>query len=426
MENYFKFLLGTLVLLLLLITVQDAYVDPPPPPPPPPSPIYTGSAHGNSAYGVDRTSLSTFGYSKGNCAHCHEQHASIGGSEPNPTGGPSKFCLLADNFSGVTSKPYSQSDSACFFCHIVTGTLQSPSFSNYSYSYTFGGCLVGDCPTSNIFDAFNGVSYHNLNDILNFAKATWSSTYTADSNPCSACHNIHIAQRSCGKPSGSFDTTKSAISRPSEHGNLWGDDEKMSNYTANYQAPYRFGGVASGYEPDGSATQDGSNLPDYATFCIDCHTSTANSVWSTTLSRWLRPIDWNIEKHGKGISDGWDGAAYILSPYTAINKVLACTDCHEPHGAPNVVLIRKEVNGGVLSGQITPNYTTIVNRELSYLCMRCHKMSAHPSYPFNLAHHNNFNPCVNYCHGVVPGDFVGQTCSYCHFHGSAVNGYRTF
>lgn len=99
----------------------------------------------------------------------------------------------------------------------------------------------------------------------------------------------------------------------------------MNNYTANYQAPYRSGGSAYGYEPDGSATQDGSNLTDYVTFCTDCHTSTANSVWSTTLSRWLRPVDWNIEKHGKGISDGLDGAAGFLSPYSTTNKVLACT-----------------------------------------------------------------------------------------------------
>lgn len=43
---------------------------------------YLDSAHGNSTYGVNRSSISTFGYSKGNCVHCHEQHASIGGAEP--------------------------------------------------------------------------------------------------------------------------------------------------------------------------------------------------------------------------------------------------------------------------------------------------------------------------------------------------------
>ncbi len=53
---------------------------------------YTASAHGNSTTGVDRSSIDTkySTFSKGNCAHCHEQHASLDGSEPIPyadTGG---------------------------------------------------------------------------------------------------------------------------------------------------------------------------------------------------------------------------------------------------------------------------------------------------------------------------------------------------
>jgi hypothetical protein len=394
---------------------------------------YLNSAHGNSTYGVDRTSLSSFVYSKGNCAHCHEQHANIGGSEPDPTGGPSKFCLLADNFSSVTSTPYSQSDTVCFYCHyMVTGTFQSPAFNNYSYSYTFGGCSSTDCPTDNIFDAFDGLSYHNLYDVWRLITGQFGTKtfpdLPADSNPCSGCHNIHIAQRSCGKPSASFDTTKSAISKPSDHSNLWGDSagEKMSNYTGGYQAPYWYG--STNYEPDNSLISDPSILPDYVTFCTDCHNAT-NMIWSTILSRNLRTIDWDIEKHGKGVSDGDDGAAYILSPYST-NKVLACTDCHEPHGAPNVVLIRKEVNGGVLSGQITTLEVRAVapfNRELSYLCMRCHKQGANPTYKFNEAHHGDIAGCGTLaCHSVAPpGDFAGENCCYCHYHGSIVT-YSTY
>lgn len=59
---------------------------------------YLNSAHGNYSpgYGVLRTSLSTppNDYGRGNCAHCHEQHASIGGAEPDPTGGPDKYALF--------------------------------------------------------------------------------------------------------------------------------------------------------------------------------------------------------------------------------------------------------------------------------------------------------------------------------------------
>lgn len=445
MENYFKFLLGTFVLLLFLITVQDAYA-PPPPPPPPSQPIYTDSAHGNSTYGVNRTSLNSpinFGYSTGNCAHCHEQHASIGGSEPNPIGGPSKFCLLADNFSGVTSKPYSQSDNVCFYCHIVTGTFQSSAFNNYSYSYTFGGCSSTDCPTANIFDAFNGLSYHNLNDILNFAKATWSSTYTADSNPCSACHNIHIARRSCGKPSGSFDTTKSAISRPSDHGNLWGDEEKMSNYTTGYQAPYY--NSAATYEPDGSAVSDPSKLPDYVTFCTDCHNAT-NVIYSTRKSGNLRFIDWSAvtgDKHGG--RNYVDSNMYAVplpyvdkldarAPYgtTGTNYVLSCLDCHEPHGSSNIRLIRRRVNGADLANAITtydPGVGGATAVEWKALCERCHVFPAGDgTHTGNYYLHHSFDEavgafdmsCFNKCHDFSTVSGANKPCMDCHFHGSLI------
>jgi len=43
---------------------------------------YTNSTYGNTTSGVDRTSTNQ--YAASNCAHCHEQHASIGGAEPAP------------------------------------------------------------------------------------------------------------------------------------------------------------------------------------------------------------------------------------------------------------------------------------------------------------------------------------------------------
>ena len=60
---------------------------------------YLDSAHGNSSYGVKRSITELSDYARGNCAHCHEMHASIGGAEPEPaSGSASPFCLFADNF----------------------------------------------------------------------------------------------------------------------------------------------------------------------------------------------------------------------------------------------------------------------------------------------------------------------------------------
>jgi len=343
---------------------------------------YLDSAHGNTSYGVKRDVTVLSGYSRGNCSHCHEMHGSVGGSEPTPaSGSASPFCLFADNFSGVTTNTYSQSDEFCFYCHTSTGSLQLNGITNNDYSATFGGAS----PTvTGIMDAFNQTSYHNLYDIKNFASTNLSSFFTSVSNPCIGCHNPHIAKRNKGFVT---DPTYTAISRPSAHGELWGDGtgERMSDYySGHYQAPYYYGSTST-YEPGGTATYDGSNMPDYATFCTDCHNS-SNTIYSTTLARNLYLIDWTTpitvdpttgyetggDKHG--IADATVNIN-IKDPFASsglgitIGFVVSCLDCHEPHGSPNVMLIRREVNGGDLAGNISLFYTA----DWGYLCGRCHK-----------------------------------------------------
>ena len=62
---------------------------------------YLDSAHGDSNNGVNDRAT---GYIKGNCGHCHEQHASVGGSEPDPDdSGPSPFTLFTKNFDTTTT-----------------------------------------------------------------------------------------------------------------------------------------------------------------------------------------------------------------------------------------------------------------------------------------------------------------------------------
>ncbi|MDD5451533.1 MAG: cytochrome c3 family protein [Desulfovibrionales bacterium] len=361
---------------------------------------YFNSAHGNTGCGVNRSATAAIGYTKGHCGHCHEQHASIDGEEPNPAGGSaSKYAIFADNFT-------SQTEGFCYYCHKGAGSVQvSFERTNYNYSYWFGGNITLATP-NNIYDAFNPVSgsSHNLQDVLDFVKTKWPDTFGNESNPCNACHNPHLSTR--GYP----------IVRPTDRNNIWGDSagEKMSDYAAahggQYQAPYRYNSTNT-YEPDASATTDGSNLPDYVTFCSDCHNAT-NVIYSSNLIRNVNGIGWSetartynlkADYHGSvtrcwgvdGMVDATCGTSgdppvptlrnwgSIKDPYLTanyINFILCCTDCHEPHGSPNPFLIRKSVNGA------DPAIWSSINSRA--FCQCCHVHNAHCG---------NLGSCLN-CH----------------------------
>ncbi len=76
---------------------------------------YTSTKHGTSA---DRSAISGVGppysdeYFAGHCAHCHDQHASVGGDEPVPPAaeGATPFCLFKDNYGANKNE-------LCYACH---------------------------------------------------------------------------------------------------------------------------------------------------------------------------------------------------------------------------------------------------------------------------------------------------------------------
>ena len=402
---------------------------------------YLNSAHGDSTYGAKRSATGfPTDYPTGLCAHCHEQHASIGGSEPAPAGGPDKYLLF--NTSNV-----SQTVNVCFNCHTDTGSYQAGgSLLNRCYSFRAGGWTLDTL--DDILEAFSFTSpgaSHHLDDISTFIDGRWG--YTSDSNPCAACHNPHSAQ---GDPPNAPNSAKSIstrgwpVSRPSLHSRdndawgLWGDDlgERMSDYVGGllYQAPYRYGSTTT-FEPDGSTTQDGSNLTDFVSFCTDCHNAT-NTIYSTTLGGTLELIDWVTtggesggDKHGKNYATGGIDIKPPFLPTNYRQYVLSCTDCHEPHGSPNDYLIRREVNGSVLAGTVGSG-----TKDFGYLCRQCHvddtNYSGRPNF-WEYVHHispdHPYTPnrCRS-CHGSGGNPPPPIRCSICHYHGSSAANRRTF
>ena len=206
---------------------------------------YLDSSHGNSSYGVDRTSLS--GYAKGLCINCHESHGSIDGVEPAPSSGaPDRYELFATNFDTIDAL-----NNVCMNCHTrSTDSYQrGGTLANRTYSFRAGGHSSGFDSVLNIKDMLDPaaatnppLSTHDMLKIQDIIKAqAWN--YTADSNPCVACHNPHKTK---GDPANNPNGLKTnatrgwPLSRPSQHyttksnnyalWQLWGDDasERMN------------------------------------------------------------------------------------------------------------------------------------------------------------------------------------------------------
>jgi predicted CXXCH cytochrome family protein len=423
---------------------------------------YSNSAHGTY---VKRNGMPE-AYAVGNCGHCHEQHGTIGDDEPDP-GFTTPFAYL--EFSGNAipdgSSEYAQAGNFCFYCHCKTGatTVQEGGVNNVDYAATFGGYITGS-PTG-VLEAFNASgSRHDLKYIYEYVEGngTYSQSadfpfFTAQSNTCIACHNPHLARANRSDPTSQ---TLTVLSLPTEHDDLYGDGndgdgstERMSDFAGTkYQAPYYYASTST-FEPGGDTTQDGSNLPDYNTFCLSCHEnrvptfSHVNHLDGTTID-YIEAINWSVtgdykigDKHGRAIPK----AVVTHSPYDIVSGgyILSCLDCHEPHGSPNSYLIRRMINGKSLGETVG-----IGDHDRGNQCRQCHKDDyaleannpngnlinswknthhgggdANPYVPTrHKVGETNVNDCA-YCHGSANSSdtLFPIACENCHFHGSYVD-----
>ena len=356
---------------------------------------YTDSAHGNASYGVNRSGT---GYPIGSCAHCHDTFDS--GICGNDVFG---FMLFASN-----DNPASQTGNFCFECHEGFGSVQvrDGGLKNHTYSTNFGG---GTATFTTIYDAFNPPtgatpSSHNLSDVLNHAVGR-DIGFTSDTNACFVCHDQHLAQQNYPVISSGLGGVKTAIRRPLDYAStpteLWGDDagELMIYYWNNnpgrYQQPYYEDQSGTKFEPSGaSVPNDGADVPDYLSFCLDCHADPVESSDHGTLVA----IDWSKATgnwHGSS-PKALTGMGYPIAPYTVTtrNYLLSCTDCHEPHGSENEWLLRTTVNG---KDGISVNF----EGDWWEFCTACHVLT---------------NPTANsmYHRQRPEGYFPG--CPECHIH----------
>lgn len=373
------------------------------------------TAHGNTLNGVYRSTAAcdkwpgqTCTGTTGSCAHCHDTFDSN-------ICGVNELMLFADVFVTNTNQ-------FCTKCHSANADYQ-PVTTNYPYSVNFGGYTptyyghikkqIGDDHSTPEYCG----SRHNMRGIRNYVKNDTNGWgFGSDPSPCVACHNPHTAQRNypVAIEGGKLNT---AIRRPSDHNStdpadsLWGDgaEERMSYYASQftdgvYQAPYYGDTSADYYEPSGNATpSDGSDLPDYVTFCLDCHQYEQSDPDNS--DRTVKAIDYSQERHGSypsndctsaGFGEGFLKPPYVDSPGS--NYVLSCLDCHEPHGAKKRKhLLRRMINGQEVALDSKDKWGNCYD-DFDVICEKCHYFTYD---------HLNWGGCTG-CHGVSSGDWHGS------------------
>ena len=252
-------------------------------------------------------------------------------------------------------------------------------------------------------------SKHNLWQIREVIKDNaYGWGFPAEPNPCSACHPPHAAQRNHPVEIDGEDKLNTAIRRPEHYKNTnpqylsWGDDanERMSTYASTvsgtYQAPYYTTGTT--FEPANNSTSDGSNLPDYVTFCMDCH---VNQQYDPERGENVQAINWSNSRHGalpanNDDCSGGGGEMSTKAPYTNpnANYVLSCTDCHEPHGTDRrLCLIRRFINGQAIDEDDGSPCNERI--EFSAICETCHAMvEVHRDSVCEACHSGHGDICV--------------------------------
>lgn len=278
---------------------------------------YRDSAHGGSndptfQQGAERTS--TISNPAGNCAHCHEQHATLGGS------GPADY-LLFDTLAGNVM---------CTTCHSST-------------------------PLNNADDLASQfvpakTAQHDPNSALGLVE-------------CGDCHNSHVAQNI------THDTLAST--------NLVGSNSPLLSVVGTSVSAWVAGvPPGGGFEALGSATFASANpiTMEYQ-LCFKCHSGLLDAT-ALNLNVYTEFNPNNAAVHPVATEgQNWKNLFLIGNPgalnptWNGANRKIYCSDCHgsetvtDPQG-PHGSTIKYMLKAGNPVG-VPPN--------LDALCLICHQ-----------------------------------------------------
>ncbi len=378
------------------------------------------AAVGAPQFYTDSASYETSAHGSTLCSDCHDVHG---------TAGPFPAMTLAGQ------------ETLCYGCH-TEGMVQNDALANNRP----GGYVSAD----DVEEAFAKSRKHDLGA----AFSVGGGDYTLE---CVSCHNVHLVT---GKYWDALEV-KSPVTRFTANTEVWGDEagEKMDDFAARasgtggwYYSVAR-GRVAvsdqpAKYQPPKAGNgwdqeYPGDVVPDYTTFCLDCHSSqTSGSVgpinwgqgigcgwpeppgpgyvnWVTCssphgLALAARPSYWgDVGMYGSsgnpdpifsepGVTRGRGAGHFMRWPYDSVHKnagvnfVMSCTDCHEAHGSNRGGMIRERFNVNA-NGDCGTGGNPAPDGE-------------------NCSDGGNWNSFCNACHYYYGGQHAGMSCgnASCH------------
>ncbi|MDL1967077.1 MAG: hypothetical protein LWW97_00670 [Deltaproteobacteria bacterium] len=306
---------------------------------------YLDSAHGNSTYGVDRTVIDAKydDYCSGNCAHCHEAHASLGGDEPLPNTstaeGPDEVLL------------FSEEESVCETCH------------------------DGNPAADNIQAQIDKTYAHPTDDYSGVHKVSESTTADMDPGDYDATNSLHAECVDCHNPHAAGSTVHTAETNTvTATSPLYKVSGVNPPSTAAWVTP-----AAASYTEKPTST----GISFEYELCYKCHSSWTgpNDPVIRDTAKEFNPANasyHSVEETGKASSYG----TYVN--HWNKDSLMYCSDCHGSEISSDPAGPHGSIIAHILKGNYNRDTGKSSLKTSGHLCFDCHDYQTYKAAGTNL------------------------------------------